>query len=244
MARVESEFFERLKQKNQTKIETLADKSSALSQTHFEKALGHATLTEEEATHLTAILCENALSDSNIAKDLLELKKITSEIKAINAQGIILHGERIKKAQTLLKNYREGAFTEWLIATYGNRQTPYNFLQYYEFYKSLEEALRKKMLEMPKQAIYTLAAREGPFSQKESFIQSYKGETKEVLLQKIRLAFPLKASDKRRQTFSDTLSSTLLKVAHSLESPPSPLSKIEKASLLSLLKKIEKLLSA
>ena len=46
-----------------------------------------------------------------------------------------------KERKTILKNYRDGAFSAWLIATYGNRQTPYNFLQYYELYITLPEHL-------------------------------------------------------------------------------------------------------
>src|ERR1700677_3684402 len=65
-------------------------------------------------------------------EDLEALTAITSEVKAITNQAVILHGERIKRAQEILKKYRDGAFTAWLFATYGNRQTPYNFLQYYE----------------------------------------------------------------------------------------------------------------
>ncbi len=45
---------------------------------------------------------------------LSSFDSITSEVKAINNQAIILHGERIKKAQEILKNYRDGAFTAWL----------------------------------------------------------------------------------------------------------------------------------
>lgn len=72
--------------------------------------------------------------EGNLTLDLAELSLITSEVKAINNQAAILHGERIKKAQTLLKSYQEGAFSAWLNATYGNRQTPYNLMQYYEFF--------------------------------------------------------------------------------------------------------------
>ncbi|MEI8301336.1 MAG: CT583 family protein, partial [Chlamydiota bacterium] len=77
-----------------------------------------------------------------LTQDLEELCKITSEVKAINNQAVLLHGERIKKAQQILKHYKIGAFSSWLIAVYGNRSTPYNFLQYYEFYISLSKAIQ------------------------------------------------------------------------------------------------------
>ena len=90
--------------------------------------------------------------------DLEFLTTITSEVKAINNQAIILHGERIKQCtRTFLTKYRDGAFSAWLISTYGNRQTPYNFLQYYEFYQSLNLELQKRMDDMPRQVVlYTL----------------------------------------------------------------------------------------
>ena len=92
-------------------------------------------------------------------QDFQSLSAITSEVKAITNQAVMLHGERIKRAQDILKNYKEGAFTAWLLATYGNRQTPYNFLQYYEFYTSMPEKLQPVIDQMPRQAIYTLASR-------------------------------------------------------------------------------------
>jgi hypothetical protein len=134
---------------------------------------------------------------TDIDKDLLDLSKISSEVKAITNQAVMLHGERIKQAQTILKNYQDGAFTAWLLATYGNRQTPYNFLQYYEFYTSMPDDLHKKIDEMPRQAIYTLASRSGEKEHKKEVVINYKGEPKRELLSIIRELFPLSDSDKR-----------------------------------------------
>ena len=138
-----------------------------------------------------------------LAQDLEELCKITSEVKAINNQSILLHGERIKKAQLILKHYKTGAFSSWLIAAYGNRSTPYNFLQYYEFYISLSKTIQHYVDKMPRQAIYTLASRQGSLEAKELFILSYQGESKNELLAKIRLLFPLDAKDLRKEKHSD-----------------------------------------
>ncbi|KAK5583325.1 hypothetical protein RB653_004917, partial [Dictyostelium firmibasis] len=95
-----------------------------------------------------------------VEEDFLTLASVTSEIKAISNQAVILHGERIQKAQLILKHYRDGAFSRWLMSTYGNRQTPYNFLQYYEFYLQLPVPLQDKLEDIPRQAIYTLASRD------------------------------------------------------------------------------------
>src|SRR3990167_5146194 len=197
MKDINSLLAEKLQQKNQTKLQTIADRSLTAQPLGF-KAI---PLSENENTLLRKLLLENQTQNSQIDADFNTLKLLTQELKAIQAQAIILHGERIKKAQTLLKAYKEGAFTEWLLTVYGNRQTPYNFLQYYEFYLSLTDLLKSKLLDMPKQAIYTLASRSGPFEKKELIIKSYQGEPKHLLLAKIRSTFPLSLSDKRKQKF-------------------------------------------
>ncbi len=134
-------------------------------------------------------------------------------MKAINNQAAILHGERIKRAQEILKKYRDGAFSSWLMETYGNRQTPYNFLQYYELYTSLSKSLQDKVEAMPRQAIYTLATRDCPQESKEELIKNYKGETKRQLLNLIRERFPLEDQDKRASSLSEQMIAQL----HQLE---------------------------
>ena len=114
-------------------------------------------------------LLENYTRDSQVSEeDFHNLCWISAQIKQIHHQAILLHGERIKKVRDLLKNYREGAFSSWLLLTYGNRQTPYNFLVYYELFTTLPESLKTEAEKMPRQAIYTLAARQGPQEKKRS----------------------------------------------------------------------------
>lgn len=141
-------------------------------------------------------------TETNIDADLRALTTITSEVKAISNQAVILHGERIKKAQELLKNYLDGAFTAWLYATYGNRQTPYNFLQYYEFYCQMPQSLHTKIDQMPRQVVYSLASRTGDFKKKEEIVKNYLGQTKQELLNLIRAEFPLDETDRRLPNFA------------------------------------------
>ncbi|MBS0628405.1 MAG: CT583 family protein, partial [Verrucomicrobia bacterium] len=170
-------------------------------------------LNEKELESLKILLQEYKEEDQDIHQDLLLLSSLTSEVKAINNQAAILHGERIKKAQEILKKYKEGAFTFWLIQTYGNRQTPYNFLQYFELYQQLPQTLLPKLDEMPRQAAYTLASRLGPFPLKEEIIKNYNGETKQVLLEYIRKSFPLSSQDKRAQDLGSNLIKGLQKIS-------------------------------
>jgi hypothetical protein len=88
---------------------------------------------------------------------------------------------------------------------------------------------------MPKQAVYTLASREGASNQKEELIANYQGETKEVLLQKIRVLFPLAPADKRRQKIGEGMINTLERLLHSVEKKHFRLTDREKEVLQSQL---------
>ena len=211
MKDLDSFLTERLQKRNQTHVETLADRKDPSIQN---RGFGVVPLDPKEEEALYNILAQNreeTLPHKNIDDDIKTLKRITEEVKAIDGQAILLHGERIKKAQLLLKGYREGAFTSWLLEVYKNRQTPYNFLQYYEFYQSLTETLRKKIVQMPKQAVYTLASRDGPFATKKALVEKWYHEPKEVILQKIRTEFPLPPKDARTKKSSSAISSLLEK---------------------------------
>ena len=182
---------------------SLAELSTTGNLSSFSGVFRVTTLSQNEEAILESLLNEYKGEGSDVTADLQSLSMITSEVKAINNQAAILHGERIKKAQELLLSYRDGAFTAWLVATYGNRQTPYNFLQYYEFYTALPKMLHTKLDEMPRQAVYTLASRSGEQEEKEEIVKTYNGQTKQELLALIREKFPLSTSDKRSRDLSN-----------------------------------------
>jgi hypothetical protein len=203
MSKVNDLLFNRLKQKF-SKMTELAEISSKGNLSSFSGVFKVSPLSPQEKEDLEALL-HNYKNESQyqIDDDLKHLSSLTSEIKAINNQAAILHGERIQKAQDILKKYRDGAFSAWLINTYGNRQTPYNFLQYYEFYLQLSPKLHPKLDEMPRQAIYTLASRDAPFEQKEEILKNYNGETKNEVLTLIRKTFPLDDRDGRKEDLGE-----------------------------------------
>ena len=189
----------RLKQKNkeENKMTALAERSQAGQLSGFSGVFRLSALSDHEKEKIKTLLETFSEENTDIEQDFQSLTALTSEVKAITNQAIILHGERIKKAQTILKNYKEGAFTAWLMTTYGNRQTPYNFLQYYEFYTAMPPHLKPQVDKMPRQAIYTLASRPGEKDEKEKIVESYQGETKQEILLVIRKVFPLPEEDKR-----------------------------------------------
>lgn len=227
---------ERTTQKeNKNKIAEMAKLSSSGNLTSFSGVFTVAELDKEDKEEIRSLLKNYGTSDVDVSKDFQELLSLTSEIKAITNQALLLHGERIDKAQKILKDYQEGAFTAWLMVAYGNRQTPYNFLHYYLFYIAITKELKPRLEQMPRQAVYTLASRQGEFSKKEAIVASYAGETKVELLQTIRHTFPLDQQDKRGSDFVQQTMKTLYKIQKDLQSKASKLSPKEKSTVLSFL---------
>ncbi len=216
----------------------LVEKRNEGELTVFSGIFGEAHLDEKQKGELSLLL-QKFVSDeqqADVAQDLNQLAAITSEIKAINNQAAILQGERIKKAQQILKKYRDGAFTAWLLSTYGNRQTPYNFLQYYEFHTKMPKALHTRIETMPRQAIYTLASREGVLEKKEEIVRNYRGETKQQLISLIRAQFPLGEKDKRRENIGDNTIKGLKQLIAQFKQRDVKLTTEQKKTLMELFK--------
>jgi Uncharacterised protein family (UPF0137) len=198
MSKMQNLLEERLSGSDTAKVKALAKRSASGELSGFSGLFKPTELSETETRALEALLQNYSVGEADVQLDLNALVAITSEVKAINNQASILHGERIMRAQKILKNYRDGAFSAWLVATYGNRQTPYNFLLYYEFYQELPQELKTKLENVPRQAIYTLASRDASFEDKKEIVSSYSGQTKQEMLEIIRSKFPLPESDRRR----------------------------------------------
>lgn len=238
MSNVNTLLTKRLqKGEGSAKMTVMAQQSASGHLTSFSGIFSVSDLNEKEKGLIEEILKNYNLHDKDFSTDLGSLISITSEVKAITNQAVLLHGERIKKAQQILIRYRDGAFTAWLTTVYGNRQTPYNFLQYYEFYESLPKTLRPMIETMPRQAIYTLASREGPLEKKQEIVEKYQGETKSELLIKIRDTFPIEAKDKRTKNLGDGLIQTLIHTMSQLQSIT--LTKNQKQVILDLLRNFQ-----
>lgn len=243
MASVNSILNERMKKpSNTSKMAEMAKQSAAGNLTTFSGFFSVSDLSEREKSSLENILEQYVDNDRDIQKDLESLMTITSEVKAINNQAALLHGERIKKAHLILKNYREGAFTAWLIATYGNRQTPYNLMQYYEFCETMPKQLRPQIESMPRQAIYVLATRQGDVDKKRSIVENYRGESKDDMLALIRQTFPLLQQDRRKSRLAPAIIRQLQKIHDQLSQSPSEFSNAEKKQVQFLIKQIKQLI--
>lgn len=228
----------RFKQKKtqKEKMTALVERSNKGDLSSFSGVFRVAELNEKEKEDIEKILLQFRTTDvQNYDEDFQTLKTITSEVKAITNQAVILHGERIKRAQEILKNYQEGAFTAWLFSTYGNRQTPYNFLKYYEFHTILPQTLHPKLDQMPRQAVYSLASRSGSIEKKEEIVKNYEGQAKEELLRLIRLEFPLPEEDKRLPHFAHSAIQYLKRAREQLKNPHCTPSEDEKRKVRNLL---------
>ena len=210
MSSLKSLLEQRLGKKDPSeKMTHLAKRASEGGLSSFSGVFHLSALSDEERKIIQNIVEEYG-QEKGQTGDLEKLIAITTEVKAINAQAALLHGERIKQAHSILAHYRDGAFSRWLMVTYGNRQTPYNFWQYYEFHLSLPKELQAKVERMPKQAVYTLAARKGEKQTKELIVSRYTGGAKKEILNEIRKAFPLDDEDLRSRSPLEKIS-TLLK---------------------------------
>jgi len=240
MTKVNSILNQRMKQpSNTSKMAAMAKQSANGHLSSFSGIFSVIELSSKEKETLTEILKNYAKEKQEIGQDLEILIALTSEVKAINNQAALLHGERIKKAHQILTRYRDGAFTAWLIATYGNRQTPYNLMQYYEFCEAMPKQLRPQIEWMPRQAIYALASRTGSLEQKQAIVENYQGETKAEMLTLIRQAFPLHQTDKRRQTGGKALIQEFKHLYEQLKQAPPKLTAEQKKQLLMLLEQIQ-----
>lgn len=206
-------------------------------------------LEEEEENQIHKLLVENFQmegSPEKVKEDVDQIKAITSEIKAIQKQGIVLIGERVEKAKQILKSYRDGTFTIWLKQTFRSKQTGYNILAYYDFYKALptlelKEAFRK----LPQKAAYTLASRAGELGDKVGILQDPSIAGSNDILMHIREKLPLPQDDKRRSKGEVALMvEALHKAATALQKRGGKLPDHFRAQLLEIRSAIDQILSA
>lgn len=241
MKSIENLLESRFKKEPSSKMASLAKRAHEGELTTFAGLFNIQELSSQEKESLREALQPFRQRDSDFEEDFSSLLTITSEVKAITHQAALLHGERIAKAQKILKKYRDGAFSTWLKVAYGNRQTPYNLLLFYNFFEQLSPKLREKAETLPRQAIYTLASREGDLEKKVSIITAYSGETKQVVLTKIRELFPLKEKDGRQEDPLSSAEGHLEKAIYLLKKRGS-LSTAEKKRIRLLLEEISSIM--
>jgi len=243
MDKLELLLNERMGAEPSSKVKALAKQSAQGQLTSFSGLFQVGELPEGEKKALETLLREYDTGSNNFQNDLSAVVSITSEVKAIHNQAALLHGERIKRVQTILKNYKEGAFTAWLLHAYGNRQTPYNFLLYFEFVESLPLKLKQKIDSMPRQAVYALASRRASIEKKQEMVEYYEGQSKKEMLELIRTTFPLDKDDKRRTDEGETILEGLQSLLFQYKRKKREINKEKRQAIKELLQQFAELIS-
>ena len=166
-------------------------------------------LEETEINNLKLIFEESATEsafEEEIDKDFSQLVQITSELKAIQKQAVILVGERICSVREIFKRHGGDGigFTSWLGLAFNARKTAYNAMAYYELYSILpSEELKSKMKQMPVKVSYVLASRNAPEKLKFSIIDSYQGEKQREMLDRIEEFMPIQGDKRSLRTLGE-----------------------------------------
>jgi len=201
-------------------------------------------LTEKEKLTIQKILVDDytpgIINEEQVYKHTDQLTDITRQIKNLVAQSILLCGERIKQAQDILANYREGAFSKWLMEVFGNRQHPYELLNYYNFYNSAPKEFQKIIEAAPKKVVYKLAAREGENSRKLDFIKKNVAAKQADTLLLIQETFPVTNTNRRKPLMTSKIEA-MCKLCAYLEGRSDALSKENRQEIQSLIQRLQKI---
>lgn len=214
----------------------------------FRDLFDYKELDAEEAQEIEDLLWQHTSAEQGeeqLQKDAEALQHLTAEIRSISKQGVILLGERIHKAQKILVRYGDGqgAFTQWLVSTFGNRRSAYNMLAYYEFYSALPtQELRSLLKAMPVQAVYSLASRKGSLEDKLEIIRLAAGKKQREILALIQERLPLPESDGRRSTNPWSFIDNMERSCSSLNSVSSPIDDEQRKRIRHIISKLEQLL--
>lgn len=158
-------------------------------------------LDRSESNQIDKILADGfqpgKISEEQVTHDALELKNLSSEIKSIGRQSVVLTAERAYRAREILKPYRDGTFTRWLEKTFGTRRTGHNLLAYYEFYRNLSADAQEKFKKIPQRTAYLLASRVGDIEVKAEIVQDYQGQPHEEIVKVMQAKLPPSHGDKR-----------------------------------------------
>ena len=171
----------------------------------FSSIFGPIQLDEKDSLTIEQLLKECPVSESQTEKDIVEMKRLTAEIKSIGRQGLVLIGERVYKAREVLKPYGDGSFTQWLIDTFQSRRTGYNYLAYYEFYQELpNQELKDVFKRIPQKSAYKLASRKGNFEVKFKILKDYHHLPIDEIDAIIEDMLPVEMGDQRKRKQNQT----------------------------------------
>lgn len=164
---------------------------------------------EEEIRRMQVLFGEHLKGnedEESVRSDFRELVQLTSELKAIQKQAILLIGERVFRVREIFMKYGEerGGFTAWLNVAFNSKKTAYNALAFYDLYTKLpSESLKENFKKMPAKAGYILASRRGESEIKYQIIEHYKGEKQKEVIEIIEEKLPLQKGDLRSKDLAE-----------------------------------------
>jgi hypothetical protein len=207
-------------------------------------------LAETEILHLKNIFNQSAAESSfeeEIDRDFSQLVQITSELKAIQKQAVILVGERICAVRDIFKRHGgEGiGFTAWLSLAFNAKKTAYNAMAYFELYSTLPtDDLKVKMKQMPVKVSYVLASRTAPDKLKFSIIDSYQGEKQREMLDRIEEHIPILGDKRSLRTLGEKAVDDLERIIDTLMRRKKHIHESEKSRIDEVLYKLHALIEA
>lgn len=223
---------------NQTVVETPRKFNLYSHNDPVQSFFGVKPLETSEANIIEKLLLDNfqpgILSEEQIDKDVNQLKTLTSEIKAINKQGILLIGERIYNARDLLKSYKDGTFVKWIDSTFDSRSSAYNILSYYELYQKLPSTAKENLKKIPQKAAYMLASRSGNIEKKAELISEHHNLKADEMMLLIQEQFPSSRTNQIKDVNAKLIQSIHIAL-NTLSSRKNDLSEEHKRSLSNLI---------
>ena len=197
---------------------------------------------KKEKELLESMLKEYATDGVNITTDLHSLISITSEVKAINNQAAILHGERIKKAHAIPHPLPRRRFFKLVD---GRLRQPANALQFHAVLRLLpyhaQNAAAANRVDAKTSHLHT--RNQNRSGGKEAGDCGINGETKTELLTRIRTEFPLDKLDKRRQKVGEGVIMSLKRLSDVLAQKPLTITREQKNTIYDLLAHVNHLIS-
>lgn len=201
-------------------------------------------LKKEELEKLKSIFSEAGADEEReeSREDFRHLLQLTSELKAIQKQAVLLIGERVFRVREIFQSYGgEGvAFTHWLNLTFNSRKTAYNALAYYELYRALpSEELKQKLKTMPVKVGYVLASRKAEERVKQGIIEKYQGERQEEMLHLIDEQLPVLQDRRSPKSLGERTAVDFEKLVDRIIRRKSVLTKQDKRAIQKAIAKLE-----
>ncbi|AAF39716.1 CT583 family protein [Chlamydia muridarum] len=151
---------------------------------------------------------QNLSDEESYQEDVLSVKLLTSQIKAIQKQHVLLLGEKIYNARKILSKscFSSTTFSSWLDLVFRTKSSAYNALAYYELFISLPSTtLQKEFQSIPYKSAYILAARKGDLKTKVSVIGKVCGMSNASAIRVMDQLLPSSRSKDNQRFFESDL---------------------------------------